>query len=46
MATKIWLNIGLGNGLLPGGTILSPEAMSMSVAFKWGHFKSAHQLDV
>ena len=43
MATKIWVNIGSGNGLLPDGTKPLPEPMltyhqSGPVAFTWGQF--------
>ena len=43
MATEIWINIGLGNGLLPDGTKPLPEQMltdhqRSSVTFISGHF--------
>ena len=43
MATWIWVNIGLGNGLLPDGTKSLPEPLLTwyrwgSVAFNWEQF--------
>ena len=45
MATKIWVNITSGHGLLPDGTKLLPEPMLTDhqldiVAFTWGQFHS------
>ena len=43
MATHIWVNIGSGNGLVPGGTKPLTEPMLInhqwnSAAFTWGEF--------
>ena len=45
MATKIWVNIGSGNGLLPDGTKPLPEPVLTChlwdpFAFSWGQFRS------
>ena len=50
MEKKIWVNIGSGNGLLPGGTKSLPEPMltfqCVSVAFFWKQFHNECQTTV
>ena len=42
MATEIWVNVGLGKGLLPDGTKPLPEPMLTDHHSYYGNFNNIH----